>query len=62
MRQLLSDAEAALHDAEEKLKDAQRDLKDLFKPDRFGKDGQWKKLDKSCLEKDTGEYVLPIVV
>ena len=58
MRQSLSDAEAALREAEDKLKNDQRDLEDLFKPDRFGKDGEWKKLDRLCLEKDTGEYVL----
>jgi len=62
MRQSLSDAQAALREAEDKLENAQRDLEDLFKPDRFGKDGQWKKLDRSCLEKDTGEYVLPTTV
>lgn len=58
MRQSLSSAEAALREAESKLKNAQRDLEDLFKPDRFGKDGEWKKLDGLCLEKDTGECVL----
>lgn len=62
VRQSLSDAETTLREAEEKLKNAQRDLEDLFKPDRFGKDGEWKKLDKFCLEKDTGEYVLPTAV
>ena len=62
MRQSLSDAENVLHEAEDKLKNAQRDLEDLFKPDRFGKDGEWKKLDKLCLEKDMGEYVLPTTV
>lgn len=61
LRQLLSDAEAGLREAEEELKNAQQDLEDLFKPERFGKNGEWKKLDKLCLEKDTGEYVLPTV-
>ena len=60
LRQLLSDTENGLAEAEERLKNAQRDLEDLFRPDRFGKEGEWKKLDKLCLEKDTGEYVLPI--
>lgn len=58
-RQLLSDAETSLREAEANLKSVQQDLDDLFKPDRFGKDGEWKKLDKLCLEKDTGGYVLP---
>jgi len=60
VRQSLSDAEAALREAEDKFKNAQRDLEDLFKPDRFGKDGEWKKLDRLCLEKDTGEYTYEV--
>ena len=59
MRQSLSDTEVALREAEDKFESAQRDLEDLFSPDRFGKDGEWKKLDGLCLEKNTGEYVLP---
>jgi protein kinase C substrate 80K-H len=58
LRQLLSDAETGLSEAEEKFNNARQDLEDLFKPERFGKEGEWKKLDKLCLEKDTGEYVL----
>jgi len=60
MRQSLSDAETALREAEDKLKNAQRDLEDLFKPDRFGKDGEWKKLDGLCLERDTGDYTYEV--
>lgn len=59
LRQSLSDAEDGLREAEERLKNVQQELEDLFKPGRFGKDGEWKKLDRLCLEKDTGEYVLP---
>ena len=59
VRQLLSDTEAALREAEDKFESAQRDLEDLFRPDGFGKDGEWKKLDGLCMEKDTGECVLP---
>ena len=57
MRQSLSNAESTLREAEDELKNAQRDLEDLFKLDKFGKDGEWKRLDGLCLEKDTGEYV-----
>jgi len=60
LRQSLSDAEASLHESEEKLKSTQQDLEDLFKPDKFGSDGVWKKLDKLCLEKDTGEYTYEV--
>ena len=58
LRQSLSDAEASLREAEEKLRNTEQELGDLFKPDRFGSDGVWKKVDRLCLEKDTGEYVL----
>jgi len=60
LRQLLSDAETDHREAEEKLKNAQQDLEDLFKPTRFGKDGEWKKLDQLCLEKDTGGYTYEV--
>lgn len=62
VRQSLSDSETALRETEDKLKNAERDLGDLFKPERFGQDGEWKKLDGVCLEKDTGEYVLLLAV
>ena len=62
VRQLLSEYETALREAEDKLENAKRELEDLFKPDRFGKNGEWKKLDRLCLEKDAGECVLPITV
>ena len=58
VRQSLSDTEAVLREVEDKFESAQRDLEDLFRPDGFGKDGEWKKLDGLCLEKDTGECVL----
>jgi len=60
VRESLSDAETALREAEDKLKNAQRDLEDLFKPERFGQDGEWKKLEGACLEKDTGEYTYEV--
>ena len=42
--------------AQRKEKDkAEKDLKELFDPSHFGKEGEWKKLDKMCLEHDSGE-------
>lgn len=60
VRQLLSDAETALREVEDRFDSAQRDLGDLFNPERFGKAGEWKKLERLCLEKDTGEYTYEI--
>ncbi|KAL0058582.1 hypothetical protein AAF712_010460 [Marasmius tenuissimus] len=54
-RQALTDAENALKKAENAKKDAEDDLDELFSIDGFGADGEWKKLDGLCLEKDTGE-------
>ncbi|KAF9268338.1 hypothetical protein L218DRAFT_954698 [Marasmius fiardii PR-910] len=59
-RQAFTDAENALKKAEENKKNAEDDLEDLFSVDGFGKDGEWKKLDGLCLEKDTGEYTYEV--
>ncbi|KAG7096561.1 hypothetical protein E1B28_003983 [Marasmius oreades] len=59
-RQAFTDAENALKKAEENKKNAEDDLDDLFSVEGFGKDGEWKKLDGLCLEKDTGEYTYEV--
>ena len=56
-RQALSDAEHGLKLTREEERTARDDLSDLFNPEGFGPDGEWKKLDGLCLEKDTGEFV-----
>jgi len=56
-RQALSDAEHSLKLTREEEQTARDDLSDLFDPDGFGPEGEWKKLDGVCLEKDTGEFV-----
>jgi protein kinase C substrate 80K-H len=33
----------------------ENDVKDIFNIDGFGPEGEWKKLDGTCLKKDTGE-------
>jgi protein kinase C substrate 80K-H len=54
-REALSSAESALNRVIKEHKDATEDLADLFDPEAFGKLGEWKKLQGTCLEKDTGE-------
>lgn len=56
-RQALSDAEHSLKLTREEEQTARDDLSDLFDLDGFGPEGEWKKLDGVCLEKDTGESV-----
>jgi protein kinase C substrate 80K-H len=33
----------------------ENDVKKIFSVDGFGKQGEWKKLDGTCLEKESGE-------
>jgi hypothetical protein len=57
-------AQEAFHEAERSLKltveeksKAEEELADLFSPEGFGLEGEWKKLEGTCLELDTGECV-----
>jgi protein kinase C substrate 80K-H len=54
-RQSFTAAETELNRLKKEFQDAQEDLKDLFDPTVFGKRGEWKKLQGTCLSKDTGE-------
>lgn len=56
-QQALSDAEHSLKLTREEGQNARGDLSDLFDLTGFGPEGEWKKLDGLCLEKDTGEFV-----
>lgn len=56
-RQALSDTENSLKLTRDEEQTARNDFSDLFDPDGFGPEGEWKKLDGLCLEKDTGELV-----
>ncbi|KZT27082.1 hypothetical protein NEOLEDRAFT_1161953 [Neolentinus lepideus HHB14362 ss-1] len=60
MRQTLNDAEHSLRLAKDEKKRAEDDLNDLFDPKGYGAEGEWKKLDKTCLEKDTGDYTYEV--
>lgn len=57
MKEALSSAERALGTAKQDAGKARSDLTRLFDPAWFGKEGEFKKLEGTCLEKDTGEYV-----
>jgi len=59
-REALSTAEGALNKARTANKDAVEDLADLFDPEAFGRQGEWKKLQGTCLEKDTGDYTYEV--
>ncbi|KAF9242918.1 glucosidase II beta subunit-like-domain-containing protein [Melanogaster broomeanus] len=59
-RQAFSDAEHSLKLAIEEQRTAREDLSDLFSPEAFGPEGEWKKLDGLCLEKNTGDYTYEV--
>ncbi len=44
-----------LRRSEDQLKQDEGNLKKLFDPLYFGKKGEWKKLEETCIEKDIGE-------
>lgn len=50
-----NDADHSLKLTRDELTKAKEDLSRLFDSSWYGKDGEWKKLDGTCLEKDTGE-------
>jgi len=55
-REILNDAEKNLNDAQKHLEEAKEELLDLFDPTGYGVEGEWKKLQNTCLKKDTGDY------
>lgn len=56
--QALSDAEYNLKLIKDELHVTQEELAELFDPEGFGTEGEWKKLDKFCLEKHDRECVV----
>jgi len=56
-RQAFHDAENELSRLRSELEQKQADVKDVFDVEGFGRDGEWKKLDGTCLEKESGESV-----
>lgn len=54
-KQAYNDAEHSLTLTRDELETAQDDLNKLFDPEWYGKDGEWKKLYNTCLEKEVGE-------
>lgn len=44
----------------EEKKNAEEDVQDIFSADGFGLEGEWKKLDGTCLEYDSGDYTYEV--
>ncbi|KAJ3567750.1 hypothetical protein NP233_g6158 [Leucocoprinus birnbaumii] len=56
-RQAFNDAENNLKSIQKEKKDAEEAITKIFDVKSFGVDGEWKKLENTCLEYDTGEYI-----
>lgn len=54
-REKLNDAERNLGHAQEQLEKSREELANLFDPAGYGAEGEWKKLQNTCLTKDSGE-------
>ncbi|KAH9843751.1 glucosidase II beta subunit-like-domain-containing protein [Rhodofomes roseus] len=59
-RKAYQDAENTLKSVKKDLDKAQNELERLFDPEWYGPEGEWKKLDGTCLTKDTGEYTYEV--
>ncbi|KAJ7087256.1 glucosidase II beta subunit-like-domain-containing protein [Mycena belliarum] len=59
-RQAFNDAEAALTRVKKDKQTAEEDLDEIFNVNGFGAEGEWKKLDGTCLELNTGEYTYEV--
>lgn len=60
MQKALSDAEHSLSLTRKEKDEKERDINRLFDPTWYGAEGEWKKLDRTCISKEVGEYVLPL--
>jgi protein kinase C substrate 80K-H len=59
-RQAFYDAERELNDLNSEKEQKERDLNKIFTVDGFGNQGEWKKLDGTCLEIESGDYVYEV--
>lgn len=59
-RERLNGAERNLDSVQKQLETARTDLRDLYDPAWYGAEGEWKKLQNTCLTKDTGDYVYEV--
>lgn len=60
LQKALSDAEHSLGLTRKEKDEKERDINRLFDPSWYGAEGEWKKLDRTCISKEVGEYVLPL--
>ena len=54
----LSDAQSALDKVRREKQKSDESIERLFDPEWYGSQGEWKKLDHTCIEKEVGECVI----
>lgn len=59
-RQAHNEAKNAFSSTERELQKEEEARDKLFDPKWYGKEGEWRKLDNTCLSKDTGEYTYSV--
>ncbi|CAA7269005.1 unnamed protein product [Cyclocybe aegerita] len=59
-RQAFHDAERALGQLKSDKSNKEKDANEIFSIEGFGAEGEWKKLDGTCIEKDEGEYIYEV--
>ncbi|KAH9853957.1 endoplasmic reticulum protein [Lenzites betulinus] len=60
LQKSLSDAKHSLDLTRKEKDNADRELSRLFDPEWYGKDGEWKKLDRTCISKEVGDYIYEV--
>ncbi|KAJ3889220.1 glucosidase II beta subunit-like-domain-containing protein [Lentinula edodes] len=59
-RQVLTDAENELNKVKKEKENAENDLKEIFNIHGYGLEGEWKKLDGTCLRTENGDYTYEV--
>ncbi|KAH7875968.1 endoplasmic reticulum protein [Lentinula edodes] len=59
-RQVLTDAENELNKVKKDKENAENDLKEIFNIHGYGLEGEWKKLDGTCLRTENGDYTYEV--
>ncbi|KAI0676730.1 endoplasmic reticulum protein [Trametes maxima] len=60
LQKSLSDAEHSLGLTRKERDEKEKELNRLFDPEWYGSEGEWKKLDGTCLEKEVGDYIYEV--
>ncbi|KAH6896412.1 endoplasmic reticulum protein [Coprinopsis sp. MPI-PUGE-AT-0042] len=53
----LTQAQSALTQLQTQKSKVAEDIKEVFSVEKFGKRGEWKKLDNACIEHNAGDYI-----